>query len=337
MLTNNIILILASLGLFQGAFLSFYLLLLKKGNRKLNIYLALILLGLTIRIGKSVFSYYTPLEAWQRNIGISGIFIVGPFLWFYGITLIEKYKPLTNWNYLHFLPFVLFISLVTVIPSDGKFESYWNYGLVVFHLAIYLVLSWLVLVKNASKTSKKILKWYRNILIGVTLIWLYYLGNFLNFKLHYISGPIFYTFLIYSFSYLFLNRNNFILEKYDSSNLDKNSSQELFEKVRKLFIEEHIFIESDISLNNIAEKLSASSREISQVINENEEQNFKEFVNQYRVEYAKALLNNSMYRNEKIATIAYDSGFGTVTAFNVAFKKKTGITPSAYRKQHLFN
>ena len=134
-----------------------------------------------------------------------------------------------------------------------------------------------------------------------------------------------------------LNRNNFILEKYDSSNLDRNSSQELFEKVRKLFIEEHIFMESDISLNNIAEKLSASSREISQVINENEEQNFKEFVNQYRVEYAKVLLNNSMYRNEKIATIAYDSGFGTVTAFNVAFKKKTGITPSAYRKQHLFN
>src|SRR5688572_8237542 len=92
MIANNLILVLAWLGLFQALLLCFYLFTLKKGNQKSNILLALLLFGLTVRICKSVLGYYIPLEAWQRNIGISGIFISGPCLWFYGISLFEKNK-----------------------------------------------------------------------------------------------------------------------------------------------------------------------------------------------------------------------------------------------------
>jgi AraC-like DNA-binding protein len=335
MLANNIILILASLGLFQALFLCIYLLTLKKGNQKSNFFLALVLFGLTVRIAKSLLGYYMPLEAWQRNIGISGIFISGPCLWFYGISLMEKSKPFSPFYYLHLLPFLIFISLLAVIPSDGEFATFWNYGLVVFHLIIYLILSWVYLIKNRSKVSSGILSWYRNILIGVSFVWFFYLGNFLNFTPQYIAGPIFYTFLIYAFSFLFLNRHNFNLDKYGSSNLDKNASRDLFQKVKTLFIEQQVFLEPGISINAVAEKLTISPRVVSQVINENEQQNFYEFVNQFRIENAKILLTDSKNANQKIATIAYDAGFGTVTSFNVAFKKKTGMTPSEYRKQHV--
>lgn len=331
MFTNNIILILASLGLFQGVFLSIYLFTLKTGNKKLNIYLSLILLGLTIRIGKSILGYYMPLEAWQKNVGISGIFIVGPFLWLYGISLLKENKTFRKGFYLHLLPFILFISFLTIIPSNGDFDTFWNYGLVVFHLAIYLVISWITLLKNDSKTTSKKSKWYRNILIGVTSVWVYYLSNFLNFELHYIWGPIFYSFLIYAFTYLILNRNNFSLEKYDNSTLDRNSSEILFEKIKNLIEKENLFLEPTITLKTISDKLSKNSREVSQSINENAQQNFREFINHYRIEKAKSLLNNLEKKERKMAVIAYDSGFGTVTAFNVAFKKITGITPSAYR------
>ncbi|MGL1887628.1 MAG: hypothetical protein OCD76_14020 [Reichenbachiella sp.] len=64
MLDNNFILILASMGLIQGVFFSLYLVTLKKDNRESNLLLALVLIGLTIRVGKSVFGYYMPLEAW---------------------------------------------------------------------------------------------------------------------------------------------------------------------------------------------------------------------------------------------------------------------------------
>ena len=335
MLEKNIILVLATLGLFQGFLLFIYLINLKKGTRKLNVYLSLILLGLTIRIGKSILGYYIPLEAWQKNIGISGSLIVGPFLWFYGIILFQKSKTLSKSHYLHLLPFTLFALLLSFIPSNGDFETFWNYGIVVFHLAIYLIVSWLTLIRSNSETKSKRSKWYRNILIGVTLIWLYYLGNFLNLKLHYVWGPIFYSFLIYAFTYLFLNRDNFDLEKYENSSLDKDSSIALFKSIKKLFEKENLFLEPNISLNTLSEKLSKSSKEVSQSINENAHQNFREFVNTHRIEKAKTLLVNMDRKHEKIATVAYDSGFGTVTAFNVAFKKSTGLTPSEYRKENI--
>ncbi len=332
MLTTGLILILASLGLAQGLFLSFYLFTLKSGNRKSNVFLALFLLGLTIRIGKSVLNYYVHLENWQNNVGISGILFAAPSLWLYGITLFEKSKSTSLKEYLHFVPFVWFLFLIPFIPRNGNFESFWNYGIVVFHLLFYLILSWSALYKNRLKVSKNIFNWYRNILIGATFIWFHYVGNFFDFTTYYIRGPIFYSFLIYAFSYLFLNRHKFNLQKYSSSNLDKNSSRDLFQKVKQLFENEQIFLDDRLTLQVVSKKLSSKAREISQAINENTQQNFYDFVNQYRIEKAKLLLKNSEYKNEKIATIAYESGFGNVTSFNVAFKKKTGLTPSVYKK-----
>lgn len=332
MLTTGLILILASLGLAQGLFLSFYLFTLKKGNRKSNIFLALFLFGLTIRIGKSVLNYYIPLENWQNNIGISGILFSAPSLWLYGITLFEKNKSFTLIDFLHFVPFILFLFLIPFVPRNGNFESFWNYGIVVFHLLFYLILSWSTLYKNHLKTSKKVTQWYRVILIGSTLIWFHYVANLFDFTTYYIRGPIFYSFLIYAFSYLFLNRHKFNLQKYNSSNLDENSSRNLYLKIKLLFKNEQLFLDDRLTLNVVSKNLNVKAREISQAINENAQQNFYDFVNQYRIEKAELLLKDSEYKNEKIATIAYESGFGNVTSFNVAFKKKTGLTPSTFRK-----
>jgi AraC-like DNA-binding protein len=282
-----------------------------------------------------VLGYYIPLDTWQRNIGISGVFVSGPCLWFYGISLFEKNKHFPSYNYLHLLPFLIFVSLIGIIPSAGEFSTFWNYGIIVFHLMIYLLVSSLYLIKNRFKASKETIVWYRNILIGIYIVWIHYLGNFLNITPYYLEGPLFYTFLIYALSYLFLNRRNFILDKYGDSSLDKNASRDLFQKVKILFTEQRIFLEPGISINTVAEKLSISSRIVSQVINENAQQNFYEFVNNYRIENAKALLIDLKNLNEKIATIAFEAGFGTVTSFNVTFKKKTGMTPSEYRKQHV--
>lgn len=332
MLTTGLILILASLGLAQGLFLSFYVFSLKNGNKKKHFFLGLFLLGLTIRIGKSVLNYYVPLEDWQNNIGISGILIASPALWLYGITLFEKNKVITLKEYIHFVPFTLFLFLIPFVPRNGNFESFWNYGIVVFHLLFYLIASWRYLYKNKSKISKNLFSWYQKILIGATLIWIHYIGNLLDFTYYYIRGPIFYSFLIYAFSYLFLHQHRLQLQKYSHSQLDKKSSQTLFEQIKTLFENEKVYLNEKVTLNFIAEKLQVKSREISQAINENTNHNFYDFVNLYRIEKAEALLKDATYKNEKIATIAYESGFGNVTSFNLAFKKKTGTTPSNYRK-----
>ncbi len=329
MLTKNVVLILIScLGVVQALLLCVYLFTLR--DKKANIFLALMLLGLIIRVGKSVFNNYMPLEPWIRNLGISGILITGPFLWFYGKALFEK-TDFSNRNYLHLIPFIFFVLLCWVIPNSADFASLFIYSLVLLHLAVYLIVCWAYIVKSLK--GARLLPWYRNIVIGVTFIWFLYVGIFIGFIPLYILGAIIFSFLIYIFSYLLLKRHVFALEKYSNSTISQITSKRLLQQVKELFETREIYLDSTISLKVVAKNLSTSPREISQVINENAQMNFSEFVNHYRIAKAKILLVDPNYLQEKIETIAYDSGFGNVTSFNLAFKAKTAMTPSQYRNQ----
>ena len=61
--------------------------------------------------------------------------------------------------------------------------------------------------------------------------------------------------------------------------------------------------------------------------------NFNGFINHYRIENALMLMPRQDFKNSTIAAIAFEAGFNSLTSFNTAFKKETGKTPSAYRKE----
>ncbi|WP_396591074.1 helix-turn-helix domain-containing protein [Allomuricauda sp. R78024] len=330
---NAIILVLSCLGIAQAFFLSFYLFTLKKGNRKANVFLALVILGLTIRIGKSVLNVHLNLEPWQRNLGLSGILLTGPFLWLYGKSLLATQKKFRYKDYAHTVPFILFALLCGIVPNTGNPISYAIYILVFGHLATYIGLSYKVFHKHRTKVHPQRAKWYRNLVMGVALIWLFYMGHLAGLFSLYIGGAIFFSVLIYIFSFLFLQKHAFQLGKYNTSSLDKSASEELLSALKKLFAKDEIFLDNTLSLESIAERLNVSTRKLSQAINENEHKNFSDFVNGYRIEKAKVLLTNPNHKKEKIVAIAYDCGFSNATSFNLAFKAKTQLTPSQYRKE----
>lgn len=328
MSAKNIALVLSSLGVAQALLLCIYLFTLKE--KKANLFLALALLGITLRIGKSVFLSYMDVPPWLRNLAISGLLLSGPCLWFYGKALFEK-KNFTVRDYLHLVPFVLFFSLAGLIPNNGDLASRLIYGMVFVHLAAYLFICWRYIIQDLR--GARLQSWYRNIVAGVTFIWLLYMGIFATIIPLYILGAVFFSFLIYIFSFLLLKRHVFTLEKYSSSGMDNVASRKLLQHVKSLFGEQEIFLDSNITLKAAAEKLSVNPRDLSQVINENEQKNFSEFVNHYRIEKAKALLADPRRSQDKIETIAYDCGFGNVTSFNLAFKGITQMTPSQYRSR----
>ncbi len=330
--SQSIILVLSCLGLVQALFLCVYLLTLKKGNRNANIFLALLLLGLSIRIGKSVLSVYIDLGPWQRNLGLSGILLAGPFLWFYGLSLFKRKKGFNPRNYAHLIPFAAFVLGCKVIPNGLGTVGYVVYLSVFLHLAIYLGLSTRLLLQHRNAKSSA-WSWYRNLLVGVVLIWIFYMGNLAGIIPYYIGGAIFFSLLVYIFSFLLLKRSSFTVEKYAASTMDKATSKKYVSELKTFLVEEEAYLESDLSLKRTAEQLEIAPRILSQAINENEQQNFSEFVNGYRIEKAKQLLRDASYATEKIATVAYDCGFGNVTSFNITFKNATGHTPSQYRKK----
>ncbi len=333
MTKEGIILVLSCLGIAQALFLCIYLFTLKKGNRKANLFLAFVLLGLTIRIGKSILNVYLHLEPWQRNLGISGIMMAGPFLWFYGRLLLGKEREFSKRNYWHLIPFVLFVCFCKFIPNGyGEFPNA-SYLIAFSHLAGYLVLTIRLLANYKSRAEKSAWAWYRNMVLGVAFIWIFYMGNFVGLIPYYIGGAIFFSFLLYTFSFLLLKRPVFAMEKYRNSSMDVSSSKKHMQEIRRLFETETLYLDSELNMTKVAQKLGIPARDVSQVINENEQLNFSEFVNQYRIQKAKKLLVDPSYTHEKIATIAYDCGFGNVTSFNLAFKSATQLTPSQYRNK----
>ncbi|TRX62594.1 helix-turn-helix transcriptional regulator [Fulvivirga sp. M361] len=331
MIEKSFILVLSCLGIAQAVFLCFYLFTLKEGNRLANRFLGLVLLGLTVRIGKSIVYNYIFLEPWIRNLGLSGVLITGPFLWLYGKALFKQLKSFDRPYYLHLIPWIFFVLLSGVIPNRGDFLSYLFFSMIFIHFGIYIGMSWGYLVKISQEAAPKLLQWYRVVVTGVSVIWLLYMGIFVRVIPFYILGAISFSFLVYLFSYLLLKRHVFTLEKYTRSNLDRSTSKKLLQRVKGLFEKEETYLDSNISLKDVAEKLSVPSRDISQAINEHEQKNFSEFVNHYRIEKAKTLLAAPDYRQEKIATVAFDCGFGNVTSFNLTFKAATRMTPSEYR------
>lgn len=331
--TSSIILVLSCLGIAQALFLCFYLFGLKKGNRKAHLFLGLIILGLTIRIGKSILNQYLDLTPWQRNLGIAGILMVGPSLLLYSRVLLRNSYQTTYSVYLHFLPYLLFSLGCMLIPNQANTISLVVYYLVFLHLLIYIL--WTITDLSISKNSvqKTVFNWLRNVIIGVAVIWVFYMGNVLRLIPFYIGGAICYTFLVYIFSFLFLKKHTFHLEKYKGQQIDNSVSNELMQNISSLFKEEAIYLNPKITLTEVAKKLEVNSKTLSRVINEQTGKNFSEFVNSYRIEKAKSLLTSVTTKNEKIASIAYDSGFNNVTSFNIAFKAMTQLTPSEYRKQ----
>ena len=54
-------------------------------------------------------------------------------------------------------------------------------------------------------------------------------------------------------------------------------------------------------------------------------------MNTYRIKEAQKRLENPKEAKETISEVMYEVGFNSKSAFNTAFKKKTGLSPSQYK------
>ena len=81
----------------------------------------------------------------------------------------------------------------------------------------------------------------------------------------------------------------------------------------------------EISLDIVSESLGISKSHISHIFSDKIHMNFRDFVNQYRINYANELL---MQGGRSITEVAFESGFQSVRSFNDVYKKMTGSVPS---------
>lgn len=101
-----------------------------------------------------------------------------------------------------------------------------------------------------------------------------------------------------------------------------------------LMTEEKLYLQTELTLQDLADKLKTPSYQVSQAINDGLQKTFYDLVNGYRVEEAKRLLLDPKSRANKILAVGFDAGFNSKTTFNTVFKKFTGLTPSDFKERH---
>ncbi len=91
------------------------------------------------------------------------------------------------------------------------------------------------------------------------------------------------------------------------------------------------FLQSDASLKGLSKRLSTSTHNLSQLLNESKGVTFFELQASVRIREAKKLLQDPQIQHLKIEEIANKVGYASKSSFNTTFKKITGKTPSEYR------
>ena len=111
-----------------------------------------------------------------------------------------------------------------------------------------------------------------------------------------------------------------------SSSIDTHAWKD---QILRKFQEEKIHLREGISLAALAREIDADPHHLSRFLNLHLRTSFRDLVNLYRVNQAKALLVHKP--RESVLSIAYASGFNSKASFNRVFKQRTGTTPSEYR------
>lgn len=106
---------------------------------------------------------------------------------------------------------------------------------------------------------------------------------------------------------------------------------DMMTRIEQLMMQQQLFLQKDLRVSDVAKALGTNSTYVSACINGQWGGSFTELVTQYRIGYAKELMQS--HPDMLMETVADQSGFFSESSFYRAFKARTGLTPTEW-KQH---
>ncbi|OON68304.1 helix-turn-helix domain-containing protein [Hymenobacter sp. CRA2] len=248
-------------------------------------------------------------------------------------------------------------------------DFWWFASYTQFYAAFYLVLGAYLLVyaglqvrvllayqRQQVASSAPALSWLKRLGLGCGLLLLVYVGATTYF--HSTTGDMndagdvwvasLIALLFYSMSGRAISRSSLLAmqttpeappaeaatprRKYEKTALSPDAASEILARLRALMDAAHPYRNPDLSLAELASLLRLPPHHLSQVINEQCQQNFFDFINAHRIEEVKRQLLSLETTHLKLEEIGFAAGFNSKSAFNAAFKKHTQTTPSQFRK-----
>ena len=366
----DLVAILTLLGAAQGILLALALLGLRQSNRTATRLLAAFMIISSISIGGSVLHSTKLILVYPHlnQIATPFHFLFLPIMFLY-VRVTTSGKPhLQKKDLLHFVPSVLCAlyylplylesrehkldyitaALQNYPPVEWRIRSL----LLLFQSLPYMVLSvWMFLAYNrrtkdsSSPIVRLHLLWLR--VFGVMILTTAGAGLFrlvFNFRAEsMLLVPLCFSIMVYVAGYMALKHPEALTgvdgvdestrtKKYEKSNLTPERAEAYLKRLLHVMTTERPYIDGDLTLQKLADRLSIPVNHLSQIINERLGQNFFDFINSYRVKEAQELLIDAAKKHYTVIAIAEEVGFSSKSAFNAVFKKHVNMTPSEFRK-----
>jgi AraC-like DNA-binding protein len=339
----------------MGIFL--FVLLLSSRNRRVYP-IALLVLAFSVILFQYVL-YWTRYETvfpYLQLLPPLCYYSAGPLLYLYFLNLYRGKAKLSFT--LHFL--LAALTLITNIVFWMRYLDWTelelpflflvqNPWIVVGHMSLYVVLSLRLFKKSAGVSTQytQLRSRWGTMLISLFALFIlsyasyYVLVRFTFFNSewdYFISGMM--SLSIYTIGFFIFKQPqifngefyaNLFLSKQIGNDIQEQSMlNELYLNVAG-FMETHKpYIENELRLVNLADRLGFSTHLLSKVINSSTGSNFNQFVNEYRLKEAEQLLAHGS--DLSIQNIYFEVGFNNKATFYSAFRKKYGCTPTEFRE-----
>ena len=118
--------------------------------------------------------------------------------------------------------------------------------------------------------------------------------------------------------------------KYKTNKISTEECQRLTEKLEALMHRDKPYTNPDLKIADLATMLGRSAHTLSYLFNQHLNRNYYDYINDYRIEEFKRLINEDEYSKYTLGALAELCGFSSRASFFRYFKKVTGITPNEY-------
>jgi len=339
----------------------FLIAILFRRNKNINshFFLSLILIDLSLVIFRIKYLVVYMFENMGVRFFITGPFMLlfAPLLYFYLRNIVSPERKISFKDAGHFVLFALYMLIITPLFFFGKDSAYSNVVIklietprifLLLQFAYYLFLSRGLIQKYKKQIVERFsnvegmdVSWM-NLIVWVLIILLIFIAitaprlvHHLGFWTYQKSTAVFLSFLCFFIAYKGIQQKKPLEPISGNVNIPDEPDQEMLEKLKEKLLS-HMdmnrpHLNPELTLTDLAKQIDLSRNQLSYLINSVIGDNFYNFINKYRVEEVKKLMEKDSQKRYNIIVLAHEAGFNSKSSFNNIFKKMTGITPSQYR------